>query len=432
MQGSLPSRLLGFARELLRARDFQELLDATQAEALAALGYAHAWLFVGDDENPDELRIVDFSGSNRDLVWELVPTLKVAGDPMLEEIVRGNRVVVVEDARLDPRTNKAIVAALGNRTIINVPLRLVDKPFGAMGVGTFGEEGCMAPTQAQLDHLVGMASQVSVAASRIRLVQERARVDNEKRDLERALFQMQRLESLGVLASGIAHDFNNLLTVIVGSASLARVKVGDGDAARDVDAVLAAGERAVALTRQLLAMGSKQPMELEALDVNEQLGRLLQLLRRVLPAHVEVSTRLGRGLLPVLADRSQLDQVFMNLCINARDAMPNGGQLAIATCEVDVDTATLTAYPWASAGRHVRVTVSDTGTGMTADVMGRMFEPLFTTKGRDGGTGLGLAVAFGIVNRHRGVVKCGSAPGKGTTFEVFLPAVTPDGAAAGA
>lgn len=425
MPESLSPRLLGFARELLRARDFRELLDATQAEANEALGYPHAWLFVGDKEDPDELHIVDFSGTSRDMVWELVPTLRVAGDPMLEEIVRGNKVVVVVDARVDPRTNKQIVASLGNRTIINVPLRLVDKPIGAMGVGTFGEEGCRAPTPAQLEHLVGMASQLAVAAGRIRFAQERLRTEQERLDLERQLFQMQKLESLGMLASGIAHDFNNLLTIIVGSATLARLRLFDSGLVAELDAVIEAGERAAGLTRQLLAMGSKQPLHVGPLDMNVQLDRLLHMLRRVLPSNVQLQTHLGEGLRPVLADASQLDQVFLNLCINARDAMPDGGRLNVDTCEVDVDAAGLVPYPWASAGRHLRVTVSDTGMGMTDEVMGRMFEPLFTTKGRTGGTGLGLAVAYGIVNRHHGLVKCASAVGKGTTFEVFLPVAGP-------
>lgn len=421
MENSLAPRLLSFARELLKARDLRELLDATQAESLEALGYPHAWLFVGETEEPDELRLVDTSGASQEVVWELVPRLKVAGDRMLEEIVHGNRVVVVEDARVDPRTNKEIVRALGNRTIINVPLRLMDKPFGAMGVGTYGDaEGCRPPTSAQLEHLIGMASQLSVAAARIRMTEERAHAEKEKTEMERRLFQMQKLESLGMLASGIAHDFNNLLTVILGNASIARASSTAGEAGA-LDTVIEAAERAVKLTKQLMAMSSRQPLTVEPLDLNEHLDRLLHLLKRVMPRNVEVTTTLGQGLHPVRGDASQLDQVFMNLCINARDAMPEGGQLAIATSEVDVEAAQLKLYPWAAAGRHLRVAVSDTGTGITDEVAGRMFDPFFTTKGATGGSGLGLAIAYGIVNRHRGLVKCASAPGSGTTFEVFLP-----------
>src|SRR6185369_9036470 len=144
------SRLLAFARELQRASTFRELLEITRTEAVASTSYAQVWLFLSDTnevtEGVNEGRLIDYAGSQRDAVWEFAPVLKVEGDPLLEQLVSSDEPVVVVDARTDPRTNKAIVEALGNRTIVNIPLRLVDKPFGAFGLGTFGDEGCRPPT----------------------------------------------------------------------------------------------------------------------------------------------------------------------------------------------------------------------------------------------------------------------------------------------
>jgi PAS domain S-box-containing protein len=181
------TRLLSFARDLQRASTFEELLETTRTELLAATGYAHAWLAVADDEDALELRLIDYAGAQRGSVWDAAPVLKVDGDAMLEEIIRSDAPVVVEDARTDPRTNKQMVETLGNRTIINVPLRFLDKPFGAMGTGTFGDEGCRPPTQHELAYLVGMASQLSVAAGRIRFLEERRKAEATLRDMNRVV-----------------------------------------------------------------------------------------------------------------------------------------------------------------------------------------------------------------------------------------------------
>jgi anti-anti-sigma factor len=178
-------RLLAFARDLQRATTFAELMEITQAEIAASVGYQHAWMFVADDPQARALRLIDIAGSKNAEAWEVAPRLTVKGDAMLEEIVRGDHPVVVEDARVDPRTNKQIVEAMQNRTIINMPMWLTDRPFGALGTGTFGDEGVRPPTGTQLEHLVGMSAQVAVAASRIRLIDER-------RHTERALFDRER------------------------------------------------------------------------------------------------------------------------------------------------------------------------------------------------------------------------------------------------
>ncbi|HEX4336612.1 MAG TPA: ATP-binding protein [Polyangiaceae bacterium] len=424
--------MLAFARKLLPAATFSELLVVAREEVRAAVGYEHVWFMVADEENPHELHLIEYSGEKHAEVWKVAPVLTVTGDLFLEEVVRSDVPIVIEDARTDPRTNKQMVETLQNRTLIKIPLRLLDKPLGVFGLGTFGDEGCRAPTSTQLDYLVGMASQISVAAGRIRFIEARLRADNERQELERRLAQSQKLESLGMLAGGIAHDFNNLLTVILSGAGLVRASLTDPTMRADIDAVIDAGDRASQLTRQLLAMSRDQDLRLEPTDVNSRLRSLLDLVRRVFPETIELTFAPSVDLPIIVADQSQLDQVFMNICINARDAMPAGGRFTIRTEQVALNSAFARTHPWTRGGDYVLVSFVDTGVGMPHEVMDRIFEPFFTTKGPLTGTGLGLAVSYGIVRQHRGVLQCHSEPGAGTTFNVYLEAthrLTPEVAA---
>jgi signal transduction histidine kinase len=416
--------LLAFARKLLPAATFAELLVVAREEARAVVGYEHVWFLVAEEENPHELRLIEYSGEKHAQVWEVAPVLTVTGDAFLEEVVRSDVPIVVEDARTDPRTNKQMVETLQNRTIIKIPLRLLDKPLGVLGLGTFGDEGCRAPTTEQLDYLVGMASQISVAAGRIRFVEARLRADRERQELERRLAQMQKLESLGMLAGGIAHDFNNLLTVVLSGAALVRAAVTQKAVLDDINAVIEAGERANRLTRQLLSMSRDQSLRLERTEVNSRLRSLLELVRRVFPETIDFAFEPTPDLPIVEADQSQLDQVFMNICINARDAMTAGGRLTIRTARAKVDGVLGVRHPWATGDDYVLVSFADNGVGMAPEVVERIFEPFFTTKGALSGTGLGLAVSYGIVRQHRGILQCRSEPGVGTTFDVYLEATS--------
>ena len=416
------TRLLAFARKLLPAVTFGDLIEVAREEARVAVGYEHVWFMVADEENPHELRLIEVSGVNQAQIWEVAPVLIVTGDRFLEEVVSSDMPIVIEDARTDPRTNKQIVEKLQNRTLIKIPLRLLDKPLGVFGIGTFGDEGCRVPTPEQLDYLVGMASHISVAAGRIRFIEARLAAEKVRQDMERRLAQVQKLESLGLLAGGIAHDFNNLLTVILSGSSLVLDGTTDASMRDDLGAVIAAGERARQLTRQLLAMSRDQDLRLEPTDMNAVLTTLLALVRRLLPETIEIDFIAGAELPLVEADQSQLDQVFMNLCINARDAMPDGGRITIETEQVVINGAFAQTHPWAKRGRYVLITLTDTGTGMSREVVERIFEPFFTTKAPQVGTGLGLAVSYGIVRQHGGILQCYSEPGVGTTFKVYLSA----------
>lgn len=422
MSGHSTSDLLLFARELQRAATFPELLEVARCEASRAIDLKHVWFMLADSEDADELRLIQVTGAQSDKVREVAQTLKVKGDPFLEELLARDAPLIIRDARTDPRTDKAIVEKLQNRTLVNIPLRLLDKPLGVFGLGTFGDEGCRDLSDAQLAYLVGMASQLTVAASRIRYLEAQAQANGERRELERRLSQVQKLESLGMLAGGVAHDFNNLLTVIMANASLAEQN-SNPECRTEIKAVIGAAKRASDLTRQLLAMSREQELSLRPIALNTQLAQLIELMRRVIPENIVIDFIEAPGIPLVEADGSQIDQVFMNLFLNARDAMADGGHLTIETEQVLVNGRFADVHPWARAGRYVLVTVTDTGTGMPREVADRVFEPFFTTKGARKGTGLGLAVAYGIVRQHRGMLHCYSEPGLGTTFKIYFPAL---------
>ncbi len=414
-------RLLDFAKRLLPTNSFGELLAVTRDEVKESVGYRHAWLMVADQDDMNELRLIDFAGDRREIAWEVAPTLRVSGDSFLEQLVSSDGPIVIEDARIDPRTNKDIVEQLQNRTLINIPMRLLDKPFGILGVGTFGDEGCRLPTPSELEHLVAMTGQISVATARMRFVEAQARADRQRIEMERRLLQLQKLESLGSLAGGVAHDFNNLLTVILSCAGLAAERSVDPVVREEVRTIGDAALRGRDLTQKLLAMGRQQDLALKALDMNGLLVDIISLIRRVLPETIQIDLIRGARLPLIEGDASQLDQVFMNLCINARDAMPSGGRLTLETEQVLINGSYVASHPWAKPGRYVLTTVSDTGVGIPHDVIEHIFEPFYTTKAPGSGTGLGLAVAYGIVRQHGGMLHCYSEPGVGTSFKVYLP-----------
>ncbi len=415
-----PVPLLSLARELARSRSFNELLIALQTHVVATLGYSTVWLGVKDQEESTSLRIIDMAGAQRELIYDQYMTIPLEGDAMIAEIFAGQHIVVVEDARVDPRTNKEIVQALGNRTIINVPLAMLDKPFGALGMGTFHDEGVRAPTPAMLDQMLAIANLVSVAASRLRLEERERKIDRERRVFEGRVARMQRMDSIGVLAGGVAHDFNNLLTVVIAASSLARTADTLADARNELAAIEEAAARGQELTRQLLAMSRKQPLALVQLDPNAAITELLPLLRRVIPQNIQIDAITPNLQALIEGDRTQIDQVLMNLCLNARDAMPDGGRLTIETEVVAVNGPFREMHPWAKVGRYILITVSDTGHGIDPANLERIFEPFFTTK-TERGTGLGLSVAHGIIGQHGGMLHCYSEVGIGTTFKIYLP-----------
>ncbi len=248
--------------------------------------------------------------------------------------------------------------------------------------------------------------------------------EKEKEQLEEQFRQSQKMEAVGRLAGGVAHDFNNLLTVINSYAGFASDELRDGDPMKaDIEMILTAGQRAADLTRQLLIFSRKQVMEPRVLDLNEVVSELQKMLRRLIGEDIDLCTSLGDDLGRITADPGQLEQVLMNLTVNARDAMPKGGTLTIETANVELDEESRSMHADSVAGPHVMLTVSDNGPGMTAEVKAQIFEPFFTTKEAGTGTGLGLATVYGIVKQSGGSIWVDSEPGQGTTFKIYLPRV---------
>jgi len=242
--------------------------------------------------------------------------------------------------------------------------------------------------------------------------------------LEKQVRMAQKMEAVGTLAGGIAHDFNNALTVIIGFGEMLKRRVAnDPQAVSDLDQILGSAERASVLTRQLLTFARRTFIEPVNLDMNQVVTDLEKLLRKVTREDIEIRTFLAASPVTIRADRGQVEQILMNLFLNARDAMPEGGQLVIEAGATTLEEGYLKQYPYMEAGRYVVLSVSDTGVGMDDKTRERIFEPFFTTKEPDKGTGLGLAVVYGIVKKHNGFIHVYSEPGKGSTFRVYFPAM---------
>jgi len=245
---------------------------------------------------------------------------------------------------------------------------------------------------------------------------------SDRKSLEQQLWQAQKLDALGSLAGGVAHDFNNLLTAIIGYADILREELGlDSKHIDDLNEILRASDRATALTRQLLAFSRRQPFEAKPLRLDERVVDMEKMLRRLLGPPVRLVTATDAALSFVMADPNQIEQVVLNLAVNSRDAMPQGGTLTIETRNVRIDEPYAHGATAVPTGSYVMLAVSDTGTGMNPDTLGRLFEPFFTTKEKGKGTGLGLSTVYGIVKQSQGHVIVYSEPGVGTTFKCYFP-----------
>jgi signal transduction histidine kinase/ActR/RegA family two-component response regulator len=240
---------------------------------------------------------------------------------------------------------------------------------------------------------------------------------------EGQLRQIQKMEAIGQLTGGIAHDFNNMLSVVVSSLNLLRRRVerGDTDIARFVDSAMDGAGRAATLTRRLLAFSRQQPLAPEVIDVNRLVAGMSELLQRTLGEAIRIETVLAAGLWKTHADASQIENAILNLSVNARDAMPEGGRLTIETANSFLDDDYALAHPGATSGQYVQIAVTDTGEGMSADTMARAFDPFFTTKRMGMGTGLGLSQVYGFVKQSNGHIKIYSEEGHGTTIRIYLP-----------
>jgi PAS domain S-box-containing protein len=247
----------------------------------------------------------------------------------------------------------------------------------------------------------------------------------ERKQLEEQFRQAQKMEAVGRLSGGVAHDFNNLLGVIIGYGEIMQEKPAADESMRVcVDEILKAGHRAAALTRQLLAFSRQQVLDPKVLDLNAVVRDMEKMLKRLIGEDVALKTELDPELARIKADQGQIEQAVMNLAVNARDAMPEGGKLILASSNFYMDETFVRRYPYpVQVGNYVLFTVSDTGIGMDAATQARIFEPFFTTKEKGKGTGLGLSMVYGIVKQSGGYIDVSSEPGRGTTFKIYLPKV---------
>lgn len=257
-------------------------------------------------------------------------------------------------------------------------------------------------------------------------ITDRVRLENELR-------QAQKMEAVGRLAAGVAHDFNNILTVILGNTSMQLRNRGlDKKLMSSLNQVQRAAERATALTRQLLAYSRKQIIQRRPLALNEVVEQTVAMLRRLIGEHIALDMQLAPDLPPIFADPSNVEQVIMNLALNARDAMPDGGKLTLATTRVEIDKVSRARNPESQLGPYICLAVKDTGYGMDAATVGRIFEPFFTTKDPGQGTGMGLATVYGVLKQHGGWIEVDTAPGRGTIIRTFFPLSTEEFVAASA
>jgi signal transduction histidine kinase/CheY-like chemotaxis protein len=244
----------------------------------------------------------------------------------------------------------------------------------------------------------------------------------EKKMLEETLHQTQKLESLGLLAGGVAHDFNNILTTILGYSEITMMALSKDDPLRErIEAIYDAGGRAAALTRQLLAFSRKQVMEMKVINLNTSINDMAKMLGRLIGENIEMKLLTQSPVGNIKADPGQVEQIIMNLAVNARDAMRDGGSLFFETDSVELDEEYCLAHPEISPGSYVMLIVTDTGQGMTPEVREKIFDPFFTTKAKGEGTGLGLSTVYGIVKQHKGYIYVYSELGSGTTFKIYFP-----------
>ncbi len=287
------------------------------------------------------------------------------------------------------------------------------------------KDGQVFPVEVTANYVEYRGREYNIAFARD--ISERKRTEEEKQRLQAQLYRAQKMEALGQLAGGVAHDFNNILTAILGNTELLRGQFGPDLPADDprrihLEQLEHAAERAASLTRQMLAFSRRQVVSLEVLDLNQILRDMQIMLRRLITENIELVFMLGAEPALIQADAGQLEQVVLNLVVNARDAMPDGGRLIVETMNAELDQAYVSAHTESRPGPHVVLVISDTGCGMSPEILDRIFEPFFTTKPPGQGTGLGLATVYGVVKQAGGHVSVYSEPGRGSTFKVFLPA----------
>lgn len=367
-------------------------------------------LVLEDSENDTALLIRQLKQGGYAPVWERVDTLEA----LKAALSKGPWDILISDHSM-PHFSATTALELLKIQKLDLPVIILS--------GTIEEEEAVAAMRAGASDYI-MKGNVTRLLPAIERELREAQVRRKARALEEQFRQAQKMEAIGRLAGGVAHDFNNLLTAILGNCHFLLDSLDRADPRRnDVEDIKASGERAASLTRQLLAFSRKQLLAPRVIDLNVVIAGMDRLLRRLIGEDIDLITAPGNPLGAVKADPGQIEQVIMNLAVNARDAMPEGGKLIIATNnEVLVDSIA-GGQPEVKPGAYVTLSITDTGHGMDEEVLSQLFEPFFTTKELGRGTGLGLSTVFGIVNQSSGFILVSSAPGKGTKFKAYFPQV---------
>ncbi len=374
-------------------------------------------LIIEDSEDDAEILRLELIRAGFDVLPRRVDT-----EAAYLDAIRTKPDVILADYTL-PKFDALSALRLLQASKLDIPFIVVTGSVGEDRVVECMREG--ATDYLIKDRLARLGSAVSRALADKRGREDQRMAEEERRLLEARLRQAQRMEAVGLLASGIAHDFNNVLTVISGQCHLL-LSQGSFEASgrARVEEIDRAAERAASLTRQLLAFSRRQVLQPSVLELNQVLSDMKAMLARVIGEDVVIQCSLAPDLGRVKADRGQIEQVVVNLAVNARDAMPRGGKLTLRTRNVDVDEDRARRTAGLRSGSYVSLSVSDRGEGMSEDVLSRIFEPFFTTKALGRGTGLGLSTVYGIVKQSEGFIEVSSAPGDGSTFEMLLPRVS--------
>jgi signal transduction histidine kinase/ActR/RegA family two-component response regulator len=346
------------------------------------------------------------------------------GESLAGQVAATGRPLLLRDPASHPSMlpeHAQAMRRLGYHGMLTVPARVGDRVVGVLSFLTRREEGFSTE---DLAIATAFASHAAVALENSRLLHESRRAYDELAQTQGQLEQAQKMDAIGRLAGGVAHDFNNLLTVILGRTDILLTQIKAEDPLRrGIALIQRTAGRAAELTKQLLAFSRKQVLEAVVLDLGVVTTDMKEMLARLIGEDIALVTNLAATLGHVKADRGQIEQVVMNLAINARDAMPQGGQLVVETANADLDDEYVRRNVGSRPGPHVMLAVSDSGVGIPRELQRHIFEPFFTTKEQGKGTGLGLATVYGIVKQSGGYIEVDSEPGRGTTFRIYLPRV---------